>query len=171
MSTAEKLPCADFLLSRRSVRKFSDEPVPDELIRRAIDIARFAPSAHNAQPWSFLVVKDREKLEKLAKIHRWSKPIANSKVAIIVFSDEKVSPKSHLVDGAIVATYLWLALHCLGLSTVWIYTLEQAEEIRRIVNAPPHLFPVAIFPVGFPAESPPPRPRRSLEELVHVDSY
>jgi len=119
------------LLSRRSIRRFREDPVPDELIEKALDIARFAPSAHNNQPWVFVVVKDKEKLRKLAEIHRWSKPILGSQLAIIVFSDSKISPRSHLVDGSIVATYLWLALHCLGLSTVWIYTLERAEQIRN----------------------------------------
>jgi nitroreductase len=163
--------CREFLLSRRSIRRFREDPVPDELIEKALDIARFAPSAHNNQPWVFVVVKDKEKLRKLAEIHRWSKPILGSQVAIIIFSDSKISPRSHLVDGSIVATYLWLALHCVGLSTVWIYTLEQAEQIKNIVNAPEHLMPVAIFPVGFPAESPPPRPRKQLSEIVKIDSF
>lgn len=111
-------------------------------------------------------MKDKSKLEELSRIHRWSGPIARAPVAVVVFSDSSVSPHSHLVDGSIAATYLWLALHCVGLATVWIYTLSRVEEIRRILGAPENLFPVAIFPVGFPAESPPQRPRKSLEELV-----
>jgi nitroreductase len=163
--------CREFLLSRRSIRRFREEPVPDELVEKALDIARFAPSAHNNQPWVFLLVKDKEKLKKLAGIHRWSKPILNAQLAIIVFSDSNVSPTSHMVDGSIAATYLWLALHCVGLSTVWIYTLEQVEEIRKIVNAPSNLMPIAIFPVGFPAESPPPRPRKQLSEIVRFEGF
>ncbi|UNQ73829.1 nitroreductase family protein [Infirmifilum sp. NZ] len=158
--------CSEFLLSRRSVRKFTGEPVPEELVRRALELARFAPSAHNRQPWRFYVVRDKSKLEHLARIHRWSKPIEGAQLAIAVFSDSSASPDSHLVDGSIAATYLWLALHCVGLTTVWIYTLNAVEEIRRILGAPSNLYPIAIFPVGFPAESPPPRPRKPLEELV-----
>ncbi|MEZ0344947.1 MAG: nitroreductase family protein [Infirmifilum sp.] len=158
--------CTDFLLSRRSIRRFKPDPVPEELLRKALELARFAPSAHNGQPWRFYVVRDRKKLEKLARIHRWSKPILNAPLAVIVFSDSSASPRSHVVDGSIAATYLWLALHCVGLATVWIYTLEQVEEIRSIVGAPENLYPIAIFPVGFPGESPPPRPRKSLDEIV-----
>ncbi len=158
--------CREFLLSRRSIRKFSQEPVPEELVEKALDIARFAPSAHNRQPWKFYVVYDRAKLAELAKIHRWSKPIEGAQLAIVVFSDSSVSPESHVVDGSIAATYLWLALHCVGLATVWVYTLNAVQEIRRILGAPDNLYPIAIFPIGFPAETPPPRPRKSLEELV-----
>jgi len=163
--------CREFLLSRRSIRRFKDTPVPYELIEKALEIVRFAPSAHNRQPWIFLVVRDKEKLQKLAEIHRWSKPILGSQVAIIVFSDSNISPRSHVVDGSIAATYLWLALHCVGLSTVWINTLDQVEEIRKIVNAPENLMPIAIFPVGFPAESPPPRPRKELGDIVKFDGF
>ena len=160
------MQCEEFLLSRRSIRKFKPDPVPDELLRRALDMARFAPSAHNRQPWKFYVVRDKEKISMLAQIHRWSKPIAGAPLAIVVFSDYSVSPRSHVVDGSIAATYLWLALHCVGLATVWIYTLEQVEEIRRVLGVPDNLYPIAIFPVGFPDESPPARPRKNLEEIV-----
>ncbi len=108
------------------------------------------------------MVYDRAKLAELAKIHRWSKPIEGAQLAIVVFSDSSVSPESHVVDGSIAATYLWLALHCVGLATVWVYTLNAVQEIRRILGAPDNLYPIAIFPIGFPAETPPQRPRKSL---------
>ncbi|AKG38305.1 MAG: nitroreductase family protein [Infirmifilum uzonense] len=160
------MSCADFLTSRRSIRKFMQEQVPDDLLWKAFEIARFAPSAHNRQPWRFYLVRDRSKITRLAELHRWSKPILNAPVVVVVFSDASISPVSHIVDGSIVATYLWLALHCVGLATVWIYTLENVEEIREILDVPDNLYPIAIFPVGFPAESPPKRPRKDLKDLV-----
>jgi len=60
-------PCKEFLLTRRSVRKFKKDDVPTELLLEAIDIARFAPSARNGQPWEFVIVKDKETREKLAQ--------------------------------------------------------------------------------------------------------
>lgn len=159
------------LLSRRSIRRYKPDPVGMELILKALDIARFAPSAHNKQPWEFIVVRDRAMLEKLSKVHRWSGPIAGAQAAIIVLADKNQAPDSYLQDGSIAATYLWLSLHCVGLGTVWIYTLQEARAIQEIVGTPEHMFPVAIFPVGFPAEQPKARPRKELKEIVHLDSY
>ncbi|MEM0093642.1 MAG: nitroreductase family protein [Thermofilum sp.] len=161
----------ELLLSRRSIRRYKPDPVELELILKALDVARFAPSAHNRQPWEFVVVRDRATLEKLSRVHRWSGPVAGAQAAIVVLADRRQAPDSFLQDGSIAATYLWLALHCVGLGTVWIYTLQEAEAIREVIGAPEHLFPVAIFPVGFPAEQPKARPRKELRELVHLDSY
>lgn len=168
---AAELPCAQFLLSRRSVRRFKPDPVPLDLVLKALDIARHAPSAHNRQPWEFVVVQDRQKIEELSKIHEWSSPVARAPLAVVVLADTQQAPDSYMQDGAIVATYLWLALHCVGLATVWIYTLNRVEEVRRIIGAPDHMFPVAIFPVGFPEAEPKPRPRKELEGLVSLDAY
>ncbi len=171
LRVAAELPCAQFLLSRRSVRRFKPDPVPLDLVLRALDLARHAPSAHNRQPWEFVVVRDRGRIEELSRIHEWSSPVARAPLAIVVLADTRQAPDSYMQDGAIVATYLWLALHCVGLATVWIYTLNKAEEIRRIIGAPDHLLPVAIFPVGFPTVEPKPRPRKKLKELVSLDAY
>ncbi|MEM3905002.1 MAG: nitroreductase family protein, partial [Sulfolobales archaeon] len=68
----------NFLISRRSIRKFRPDPVPDELILKILDVARYAPSARNSQPWVFIVVKDPEVKRKLANVHVWAKPLENA---------------------------------------------------------------------------------------------
>ena len=55
----------DFLLTRRSIRRFEDKEVPLDLLVKAVDVARFAPSAHNNQPWEFIIVTDKNRLEAL----------------------------------------------------------------------------------------------------------
>ena len=147
---AAELPCAQFLLSRRSVRRFKPDPVPLDLVLRALDLARHAPSAHNRQPWEFVVVRDRGRIEELSRIHEWSSPVARAPLAIVVLADTRQAPDSYMQDGAIVATYLWLALHCVGLATVWIYTLNKAEEIRRIIRAPDPPVSRGHLPGGLP---------------------
>ncbi len=163
--------CREFLISRRSIRKFEPKEVPLELVLKAIEIARYAPSAKNVQPWYFVIVRDREKMARLAKIHPGAKPLENASLAIVVLADSYASPVSYLVDGAIAATYLWLALHCLGLGAVWIQTLRNIEEVRNVVNAPQNLVPVAILAVGYPAEKPEPKPRKSVEEITFFEEY
>ncbi len=165
------MECKEFLLSRRSVRKFEDKPVPLDLVIKAIEIARFAPSAWNRQPWEFIIVTDKTKINALANVHKWARPVSNSNLAVIVFSRKDVSPNTHLVDGSIATTYFWLGLHCVGLTTVWILATGYEEKIREILKAPEELVPIAIFPIGYPAEKPKTPARKSLQEIISLETH
>ncbi len=68
----------EFLKSRRSIRVFKPEPVPEDLLLKVLDTARYAPSAHNSQPWRFIIVDDPDVKEKLAKLHGGCKPLKNA---------------------------------------------------------------------------------------------
>jgi len=160
--------CLEFLLSRRSIRVFEDRDVPMDLVMKAIDVARYAPSARNSQPWRFYVVKRRDVIDKLSEIHVGATPLKRAKLAIVVTSVPSESPTSHQVDAALAAMYLWLALHCLGLGAVWIQTLKNVDDVRKIVGIPDSEIPIAILAVGWPAEKPSPKPRKPLEQIVKV---
>ncbi|MCD6244347.1 MAG: nitroreductase family protein [Candidatus Korarchaeota archaeon] len=160
-----------FLVSRRSIRKFKDKPVPDDLILRILDAARFAPSAKNSQPWEFIIVKDRILKEKIGKIHKWASPLLGAPLAIVVACNREASPTSYLVDCANATMYIMLAAHALGLGTVWIQSLRNVEEIQELLKLPEKLIPVAILAVGWPDESPSPKRRKELKEIVHLDKY
>ncbi len=67
--------------------------------------------------------------------------------------------------------YIMLAAHALGLGTVWIQSLRNVEEIQEILKLPEKLIPVAILAVGWPDESPNPKKRKELKEIVHLDRY
>ncbi len=164
----EATKCLEILLSRRSIRRFKPDPVPLDLVMKAIEVARYAPSAKNLQPWRFIVITKRELLDKLATIHVGAKPLREAKLAVLVASVPDVNPVSHLVDAALAALYLWLALHCLGLGAVWIQTLRNVDEIKEILQLPPNLYPVAILAIGWPAEKPEPPPRRKLSDIVKI---
>ncbi len=169
--TCTKDDLIKFITSRRSIRSFKPDPVPDEAIKELIDVARYAPSAHNSQPWKFVIVRDPEKLEALANLHGGAKVIRRTKQAVVVFADTRASPTSYLVDAANAALYFQLAAHAAGLGTVWVQSLGHVEEIRRILGAPKDTVPVGIFPIGYPAESPRPRPRKPVEEITCIDKY
>ncbi len=161
----------EFLKSRRSIRKFKPEKPPLELILKVLDTARFAPSAKNSQPWEFIIIDDPEVKSKLAGIHVGARPLENAPMAIVVVSDKTKSPTSYLVDGANAVMYILLALHAVGLGGVWIQTLRDVEKIQEILGLPSEKIPVAIIALGYPDESPKPKPRRPLEELVHYNRY
>ncbi len=161
----------EFLKTRRSIRRFKKEKVPMEIIERILDVARYAPSAHNSQPWRFIVIDDRDLLDKLSQIHGGARPLKNAPQAIVVACDERASPDSYLLDCANATIYIQLAAHALGLGTVWIQTMRNIDEIRKILGMPDHVVPASIIAMGYPDEEPKLRPRISLEKIMCTNRY
>lgn len=169
MSSPETL--LEFLKSRRSIRRFKPETPPRELILRAIDVARYAPSAKNSQPWRFIIVEDQKIKSELASIHSGASPLKGAPLAVVVACHVDESPTSYMLDCANATIYFLLALHALGLGAVWIQALRSIEDIRRILSLPDNAIPVAIIAVGYPDESPAPKQRKPLEEIVFLNKY
>ncbi|MEM1620001.1 MAG: nitroreductase family protein [Fervidicoccaceae archaeon] len=161
----------EFLVTRRSIRRFRPDPVSLELVARLISVARYAPSARNRQPWAFIVVTDREVIDRFSKLHRWAAPLRGAPLCVVVASDASAAPVSFQVDGANAAVYLMLAAHAHGLGSLWIQTLRNVGEIQQVLGLPEHLVPVAIIALGWPDDVPPPPPRKSLEELAFLNKY
>lgn len=161
----------EFLKSRRSIRRFKPQLPPRDLVLRAIDVARFAPSAKNSQPWRFIIVENSEIKSKLASIHMYASPLKDAPLAVVVACHVDESPTSYMLDCANATIYFLLAVHALGLGAVWIQTLRNVEEIRNILNIPENAIPVAIIALGYPNESPSLKPRKPLEEVVFINKY
>jgi len=168
---SKRRECKDLLLSRRSIRRYRDESVPREVILEVLDIARHAPSARNSQPWEYIIIDDEDLLQKLSKIHAGALPLSRAKAAVVILCNPERSPTSYLMDCANTTIYLMLAAHSLGLGTVWVQSLRNQDVIRELLGVPDHLVPSAIIAMGWPAEDPPARPRKRLEDLVHVNKY
>lgn len=161
----------EFLKSRRSIRKFKPQEVPLDVVNSILDVARYAPSAGNRQPWTFIVVLNKETRSMLAKIHAWAFPLEGAPVNIVVACNKDASPHSFQVDCANAAMYVMLAAHALGLGTVWIQSLRNISEVQKIVKLPENYIPVAIIALGYPDESPGPRPRKDLSEIMCIDEF
>ena len=164
---------------RRSVRAYASREVSDETVERLIDAARWAPSAGNVQPWEFIIVRSSEIKHKLAAAALNQTFIEEAPVVIVVCADKQRSAQTYgsrgaslycIQDTAAAIQNLHLAAYALGLGTCWVgaFREDQATEALRL---PPHIRPVAIIPVGYPAEKPKPRPRRSLEEIIHRETF
>jgi nitroreductase len=161
----------EFLKSRRSIRRFKRDPPPLEMILKAIDVARYAPSAKNSQPWRFIIVNDPLLKDRLAEIHPWARPLKGAPVSVVVACHVDESPTSYMLDCANATIYLLLALHALGLGAVWIQALRNVEELRVLLNIPNNAIPVAVIAIGYPDEKPEPRPRRPMSEVVFLNKY
>ena len=163
-------PQIQFLLTRRSIRKFKDEDVPLEILLDIVDVARWAPSSKNRQPWEFIVIRDRSILEKLSTFHPGCKPLSEAKAAIAVVGDPTISPNTYMVDCANATMYILLAAHALGLGAVWINTIGY-EGMKDILKIPKDKALVSLVALGWPAEEPKPKPRKSLDEITYLNTY
>ena len=167
----ETRECLKPLLERRSVRVYQDREIPLETILEILRVARWAPSARNRQPWELVVVRDRSTLQRLSRIHIGARPLEMAKAAVVVLCDRDKAPVTYQVDCANIAMYIMLAAHCMGVGTVWINSLRNVDEVREIVGAPENMVPVAIISMGYPAEAPEAKPRRPLEDIVHLERF
>jgi nitroreductase len=155
---------------RYSCRKYKDIPVPDEKLRVILEAARLAPSAGNRQPYKFIVVKDKEKREKLAQIAEQSfisqAPIIIAGVSLDPERIMKCEVPTYAVDVAIAMEHIALMACAEGLATCWIGHFSQ-KEAKKILGIDEKYKIVALMPLGYPADSYKPKERKSLDELVY----
>ncbi len=160
---------------RRSVRAYKKDPIPEEKLLRVLDAARLAPSANNRQAWKFVVVKDEEKRKKLIKAAAnqsfvGEAPVVIAAVALNPTHVMRCEVPSYAVDLAIAVDHMTLVAVEEGLGTCWIGAFYQ-DEVRKILNIPEKYKVVALLPLGFPADSPGKKYRKSLEEIVCYDTF
>ncbi|HAF71318.1 MAG: Nitroreductase [Acetothermia bacterium 64_32] len=152
---------------RRSIRAFRSEPVEWEKVEAILEAGRWAPSGRNTQPWRFVVVESQEKREQLGRLVTQMDMIRTAPVTIAVLLDTEAGYdriKDVQAIGACAQNML-LAAHSLGLGACWIGRVRD-EQVERVLGAKEHEELMLLIPVGYPAESPAPKERKPLSELV-----
>jgi nitroreductase len=173
--------------TRRSIRRFESRAVPEDLLLEILGLARHSPSSMGDQPWCFIVVRDRAILERLAEIKNHhcmadkrdlypADFVASAPVAVVVCVARERAHSRERENGILVAGQILLAAHAYGLGGVYMTAYQPHDpvlerEIRGVLGIPPEVAPVALLPLGFPAEEPAPKQLRPLAELVHYESY
>jgi len=164
---------------RRSIRAFTSEDVSEEEIEKLIDAARYAPSAGNIQPWEFIVIRDFDIKRKLSMAALDQTFIEKAPVVIVVCANEVLSGRGYgsrgstlyCLQGTAAAIQNMLLTACaLGLGTCWVGAFHE-EDVRKTLNIPMGLRPIAIIPIGHPAEKPEIRYKRASNEIVHYETY
>jgi nitroreductase len=163
------------ILTRRSIRKYEEKPVPEELVKKLLAAAMSAPSANNTQPWHFVVVTDRQLLAEIPKVNPYAKMAADAPLAILVCGDAtlELAPGYWVVDCAAAVENLLLAAHALGLGAVWtgIYPRdERMNGFRHLFGLPHHVAAHSLIVLGYPAETVPPDDRYR-QERIHRDRW
>ena len=160
---------------RRSIRAYMDTPVEDEKLKLVLEAARLSPSARNRQEWKFVVVKDKDTRERLAKAANGKQFVAEAPVIIAACATEAeyvmaCGQIAGTVDTTIAFSFLILQAYELGLGTCWLGAYNE-NEVKEILGIPPHVRVVAMTPLGYPAESPEAKSRKCLEEIVAYERY
>jgi len=167
------------ILERRSIRAYAEGELSREDIERLIEAATLAPSAGNLQPWEFIAVTDPETKMRLAEAALGQYFIAQAAVVIVVCAVPSRSATRYgrrgselycLQDTAAAVENILLTATANGLGTCWVGAFNE-ERVAKVVGVPRGVRPIALIPVGPPAERPPRRPRRSLREVLHWEGW
>jgi nitroreductase len=157
------------LITRRSIHKFKPNAVPQKLVDRIIEAARWAPSGGNAQPWKFIIIYDPVLREQLAQLFTWGKHLGSAPLAIAVVVDPKET--NYVVEDGSVATHnILLASHGIGLGGCWIAINENEEAAKSLLGIPHDQKLVSLVAIGYPDEKPS-KTRKDAAEIIFTDKY
>ena len=170
----------DNIAARTSVRAYTSEPIPEEMVETLLRAAMAAPTAMNRQPWEFVVVNDRVALDTLSSKLRYAKMLVQAPLAIVVCAETMITHR----DGSQSENGLWehdasaatqnilLAAKALGLGAVWTAASdsERASVVKEALNIPGTIMPLCVIPIGFPAEDPEPKDKWKPEK-IHYNKW
>ena len=161
--------------TRRSIRSFTDQPVPEDLIEELLKAAMAAPSARNEQPWHFVIISEREKLDSIPGFHPYARMAREAQLGILVCGDLELekSKGNWPVDCAAATQNLLLAARALDLGAVWCGVYPREERMKpfaELCGLPENIRPFAFIPIGWPAH-PSGRKERYKPERVHYSHW
>ena len=165
----------DFIYKRRSIRKFTSEPVNEDQITELLRAAMAAPSAGDQRPWEFIIITDRKLLNAIPSLHPYSKMITQAPAAIMICGNMQKQKHGHWDQDCSAATEnLLLAASNMGLGAVWLGVYPVADRVKglsKLFKLPEHVMPLSLVPVGYPAEIKSPCDDRYDEKCVHKNCW
>ncbi|MBN2254228.1 MAG: nitroreductase [Deltaproteobacteria bacterium] len=157
------------IYSRRSIRKFTDKPVPQQDVLEVIKAGTWAPSGLNNQPWRFVIIRDQAVRTRLAELTRYRIVIESAPACVAVFADREAmydDTKDHQAIGACIQNML-LAVHALGLGAVWLgEILKNGPAVRELLELPETLELMAVVAIGYPASRNQEARRRDIRDVI-----
>lgn len=159
---------------RRSIRKYSNKSVEEEKLLKVLEAARLSPSARNRQEWKFIVVRDDKTREELTEAI--GQPFVGEAPIILVCCGTESEgvmrggQPRYTVDLSIATAYMILEAYEQGLGTCWLGSYDEGK-VKEVLDIPDGVRVVSITPLGYPDESPSPRPRKELDEIVSYDRF
>ncbi|MBM3292076.1 nitroreductase family protein [Candidatus Bathyarchaeota archaeon] len=159
--------------NRRSIRKYLDKKISNEEIKILLESAMAAPSAHNKQPWHFIVITKKEVLEEIPKFHPYSKMLLTASHAILVCGDLELEEGTGFWVQDCSAATQNILLSATALGSVWLGVYPQivlVEGLKKLFNLPDNIVPFCIVSLGYPAEEKA-QSNRFNENRIHIDKW
>lgn len=141
------------IFNRKSVRKYTERPVEKEKLETLVRAGMAAPSSRDRRPWEFVIVTDRDLLDKMGDGLPLARMLKETKQAIIVCGDTVKSENAWQLDCSAAAQNILLAAESMGLGAVWTAAYPYPERIKIIRDAlqlPEHILPLTVIPIGYP---------------------
>lgn len=172
------------ILTRRSIRHYTDDKVSDDTIRELLEAVRWAPSWGNTQTWEVVVVKDHNIKQKLADAtgaNRSSQAITGVSIILVFCSRQGISGTKDgvyataegdwsMFDCALACQNFSLAAHSRGLGTVYIGRFNH-QQVDEVLGLPENIKSVVLIPVGYAADQAKAPARKTIDEFVHLDRF
>jgi len=159
------------MFTRRSIRKYTNEPVPEEVLHNILEAGRLSPSAVNRQPWHFIVVKDQTIKEAISH-ERYSRFIKEADFTVVglYLPSEALTEKLSLIDVTIALQSMVIAAWTQGVGSCWIGGFNE-DKLKKTLNLPDESKIVCLVSFGIPDEEPDQRPKKSMEEIIHYNKW
>jgi nitroreductase len=161
------------IFSRRSIRKYTQEPVSEKDLKTLLEAGMAAPSGSNRKPWHFVAVTKREMLDALAEAHRYGKMLFQAPLCIAVCGDEAVSERFWVQDCSAATENILLAATALSLGAVWLGVhpgKERIKDVKEILDIPGSVTPLNLISIVHPAEEKDPRTQYD-ESRIHREKW
>ncbi|RLC45362.1 MAG: nitroreductase [Candidatus Coatesbacteria bacterium] len=161
--------------NRRSVRAYGPDAVDREVLLRVLDAARLAPSANNRQEWRFVVVADHDRRQRLMQAANNQRFVGEAPVVIACCAktDERrmrCGQLAYPIDVAIAIDHMTLAATAEGLGTCWVGSFYE-DKVKDVLGIPGDVRVVELLTMGYPADSPRPKSRFSLDDIVSWEAW
>lgn len=142
------------ILTRRSIRKYINKPIPDDILKQLLTTAVSAPSAGNQQPWHFIIINEKKILNDIANFHPHAKFLKDAPIAILVCGDLNLETfKGYwMIDCAAATENILIAIRALGLGGCWIGIYpreERMNSIKKIFNLSENIIPFSLISIGY----------------------
>lgn len=161
------------IFARRSIRKYTSDPVSENDIKTMLEAAMAAPSASNRKPWHFVVVVDRKTLDNLARAHPYGKMLFDAPLCIAVCGDTGISDPHWVLDCSAATENILLTAVALDLGAVWLGVYPRDGRVcavRKVLDIPENVIPLNLISIGHPAEVK--EPRTQFDDLrVHHNRW
>ncbi len=161
----------DVILSRRSIRRYEERGVPEDILKKILEAGRQAPSASNRQPWHFIIVTGDGIKEELSH-GRWNSFIRDSAFTVVGcgYTGDPYGSRWSTIDTTIALQNMVIAAWSLGIGSCWIGDFKE-EEVKRLLSIPDDWKVIALVSFGYPAERPESGLKKPLTEIVSCNKF